>query len=234
MKIIKAAKSIASRDPAARSAVEVFLLYPGLHALIYYKLSSFLYRHRLFFLARWISQIGNRRTGIEIHPGARIGEGLFIDHGHGVVIGETAVIGDNCTIYHQVTLGGTGHQKHSKRHPTVGNNVLIGAGAKILGPVTIGDNAMIGAGSVVLDDVPENSTVTGMKARVIKLDGERVYQKPDEAPSIALEHNKVPDPVEMELEIIHDEIDKILETGVRECGKCRQCENFGKCGEDKK
>ena len=209
MGIIKDAKSIAKRDPAARNAVEVFLLYPGLHALIYHKVSAFFFRHKLFFLARWVSQIANRRTGIEIHPGAQIGDGLFIDHGHGVVIGETAVIGNNCTIYHQVTLGGTGRQKHSKRHPTVGDNVLIGAGAKVLGPVVIGNNAMIGAGSIVLDDVPENSTVTGMKARVIKMDGERVDSKTAVAPSIALEHNKVPDPVSQELEMIERELEKL-------------------------
>lgn len=209
MGIIKDAKSIAKRDPAARNAVEVFLLYPGLHALIYHKISAFFYRHRLFFLARWVSQIASRRTGIEIHPGAQIGDGLFIDHGKGVVIGETAVIGNNCTIYHQVTLGGTGRQKHSKRHPTVGDNVLIGAGAKVLGPVTIGNNAMIGAGSIVLDDVPDNSTVTGMKARVIKMDGERVKYDSDVAPSIALEHNKVPDPVAQELAMIEEELEKL-------------------------
>ena len=209
MGIIKDAKSIATRDPAARNAVEVFLLYPGLHALIYHKISAFFYRHRLFFLARWVSQIASRRTGIEIHPGAQIGDGLFIDHGKGVVIGETAVIGNNCTIYHQVTLGGTGRQKHSKRHPTVGDNVLIGAGAKVLGPVTIGNNAMIGAGSIVLDDVPDNSTVTGMKARVIKMDGERVKYDSDVAPSIALEHNKVPDPVAQELAMIEEELEKL-------------------------
>ena len=209
MGIIKDAKSIAKRDPAARNAVEVFLLYPGLHALIYHKISAFFYRHKLFFLARWVSQIASRRTGIEIHPGAQIGDGLFIDHGKGVVIGETAVIGNNCTIYHQVTLGGTGRQKHSKRHPTVGDNVLIGAGAKVLGPVTIGNNAMIGAGSIVLDDVPDNSTVTGMKARVIKMDGERVKYDSDVAPSIALEHNKVPDPVAQELAMIEEELEKL-------------------------
>lgn len=209
MGIIKDAKSIAKRDPAARNAVEVFLLYPGLHALIYHKISAFFYRHRLFFLARWVSQIASRRTGIEIHPGAQIGDGLFIDHGKGVVIGETAVIGNNCTIYHQVTLGGTGRQKHSKRHPTVGDNVLIGAGAKVLGPVTIGNNAMIGAGSIVLDDVPDNSTVTGMKARVIKMDGERVKYDSNVAPSIALEHNKVPDPVAQELAMIEEELEKL-------------------------
>jgi serine O-acetyltransferase len=209
MGIIKDAKSIAKRDPAARNAVEVFLLYPGVHALIYHKISAFFYRHKLFFMARWVSQIASRRTGIEIHPGAQIGDGLFIDHGKGVVIGETAVIGNNCTIYHQVTLGGTGRQKHSKRHPTVGDNVLIGAGAKVLGPVTIGNNAMIGAGSVVLDDVPDNSTVTGMKARVIKMDGERVKYDSDVAPSIALEHNKVPDPVAQELAMIEEELEKL-------------------------
>ncbi len=211
MGIIKDSKSIAKRDPAARNAAEVFLLYPGIHALMYHKLSSFFYRHKLFFIARWVSQIGARRTNIEIHPGAKIGEGLFIDHGHGVVIGETAVIGNNCTIYHQVTLGGNGREKHSKRHPTVQDNVLIGAGAKILGPVTIGNNSMIGAGSIVLDDVPENSTVTGMKARVIKTDGERVNGEVKVAPSIALEHNKVPDPVAQELAKIREELSKLKE-----------------------
>ncbi len=206
MGIIKDSKSIAKRDPAARNAVEVFLLYPGVHALMYHKVSSFFYRHRLFFLARWVSQFGARRTNIEIHPGAKIGDGLFIDHGHGVVIGETAVIGNNCTIYHQVTLGGNGREKHSKRHPTVGDNVLIGAGAKILGPVNIGSNSLIGAGSIVLNDVPENSTVTGMKARIIKMDGARVDNVSKVAPSIALEHNKVPDPVAQELAKIKEEL----------------------------
>lgn len=211
MGIIKDSKSIAKRDPAARNAAEVFLLYPGIHALMYHKLSSFFYRHKMFFIARWVSQIGARRTNIEIHPGAKIGDGLFIDHGHGVVIGETAIIGNNCTIYHQVTLGGNGREKHSKRHPTVQDNVLIGAGAKILGPVTIGNNSMIGAGSIVLDDVPENSTVTGMKARVIKTDGERVNGEVKVAPSIALEHNKVPDPVAQELAKIREELSKLKE-----------------------
>ncbi len=193
MGLLQDARSIAKRDPAARSTAEVVLLYPGFHALIYHKVSAFFYRHKLFFIARMISQWGSHFTGVEIHPGAKIGSGLFLDHGKGVVIGETAVVGDNCTIYHQVTLGGTGHQRHSKRHPTVGDNVLIGAGAKVLGPVVIGNNSMIGAGSVVLDDVPENATVTGMKARVIKQCGERV------APSVALEHNKVSDPIAQEL-----------------------------------
>lgn len=203
MKLMNCARQIAARDPAARSTFEVVMLYPGFHAMVYHKLAAFFYRHKLFFLARWVSQICGRRTGIEIHPGAKIGEGLFIDHGHGVVIGETAVIGDNCTIYHQVTLGGTGHEKNAKRHPTIGNNVLIGAGAKILGPVTVGDNAMIGAGSIVLSDVPENSTFTGIKARMVKQDGQRV-----EAPSVELQHNPGKDPFEEEIMHLREILDR--------------------------
>jgi serine O-acetyltransferase len=199
---------VRERDPAIKSNMEVFL-YPSFKAILHYRVAHKLYLKKHYFFARWISQRAVRKTGIEIHPGAQIGDGLFIDHGKGVVIGETAVIGNNCTIYHQVTLGGTGRQKHSKRHPTVGDNVLIGAGAKVLGPVTIGNNAMIGAGSVVLDDVPDNSTVTGMKARVIKMDGERVKYDSDVAPSIALEHNKVPDPVAQELAMIEEELEKL-------------------------
>ena len=207
MGLIKDAKLIAKRDPAARNAAEVFFLYPGFHALIYFRVSSFFYRCRMKFVARWVSQIGSRRTGVEIHPGAKIGSGLFIDHGHGIVIGETAVIGDNCTIYHQVTLGGNGREKNAKRHPTVGNNVLIGAGAKILGPVTIGDHSQIGAGSVVLIDVPEYSTVAGVKARVIKLQGERL--KPENEPSVALEHNKIIDPVAQEMSQLKQQIEEL-------------------------
>ncbi|NLN05387.1 MAG: serine O-acetyltransferase [Clostridiaceae bacterium] len=191
--LLKDAKSIYKRDPAARSTLEVILLYPGFKALFYHRFSSFFYRHKMYFIARYFSERARRKTGIEIHPGAKIGEGLFIDHGNGVVIGETAEIGNNCTIYHQVTLGGTGTQKHKKRHPTVGDNVLIGAGAKILGPVKIGNNSLIGAGSVVLNDIPDNCTVTGMKARIVKMDGQRV------APSETLEHTKVPDPINQEL-----------------------------------
>ena len=203
MGMFKDAKLIAERDPAARNALEVMLLYPGYKALRSHRKASFFHRHKMYFIARFISQRSSRRTGIEIHPGAKIGEGLFIDHGHGIVIGETAVIGDNCTIYHQVTLGGTGRTKHIKRHPTVGNNVLIGAGAKILGPVTIGDNCLIGSGSVVLHDVPANSTVTGLKARVIKTDGERV------AHSIDLDHHKVIDPIAQEINQLKDEIESL-------------------------
>ena len=162
------AKNIQNKDPASRSIFEVIVLYPGFHILIFHKIAHFLYRKKLLFLARLISQIGRFFTGIEIHPGAQIGKRLFIDHGMGIVIGETSEIGNDCTIYHQVTLGGTGKDR-LKRHPTIGDNVLIGAGTKILGPVRIGDNVKIGAGSVVLKSVEANSTVVGVPGdRVIK------------------------------------------------------------------
>lgn len=157
---------ILKEDPAAKSKIEIVLLYPCIHALIAYRISHFFYKHKRFFIARLISQMSRFLTGIEIHPGATIGKGLFIDHGMGVVIGETAEIGDNVTIYHGVTLGGTG--KHTgKRHPTIGNNVLIGTGAKVLGPITVGDNAKIGANSVVLHSVPEGATAVGLRAKNI-------------------------------------------------------------------
>ena len=165
------AKNIMQKDPAARNILEVIILYQGFHVLIFHRIAHFLYRYKLFFLARLISQTGRFLTGIEIHPGAKIGKRLFIDHGMGIVIGETAEIGDDCTIYHQVTLGGTGKDKN-KRHPTVGNNVMIGAGSKVLGPIKIGNNVKIGAGSVVLSDVEENSTAVGVPInRVIKKNG---------------------------------------------------------------
>jgi len=186
--LISDAISISKRDPAARNVFEVVFLYSGFHALVYHKVASFFYRHKMLFIARLISQTGRHFTGVEIHPGAKIGKGLFIDHGMGIVIGETAEIGDYCTIYHQVTLGGTGKHK-GKRHPTVGSNVLIGAGAKLLGPLTVGDNALIGAGAIVLDEVPENATVTGIKARVIKQEGHRL------SPSFELQQDKLPDPI---------------------------------------
>lgn len=155
------AKNIQQKDPAARNIFEVILLYPGFHALFFHRIAHFFYNIKLFFIARLISQLTRFFTGIEIHPGATIGKRLMIDHGMGIVIGETAVIGDDCVIYHQVTLGGTGKEK-LKRHPTIGNNVLIGAGAKLLGPINIGDNVKIGAGSVVLKSVEKNSTVVGV------------------------------------------------------------------------
>lgn len=157
---------IKERDPAIHSSMEVFL-YPSFRVLMHYRIAHKLYMKKHFFLARYISQRGVRKTGIEIHPGARIGKGLFIDHGNGVIIGETAVIGDNVTIYQGVTLGGTG-KEHGKRHPTVEDNVMISAGAKVLGSFTIGANSKIGAGSVVLSEVPPGSTVVGVPGRVVK------------------------------------------------------------------
>ena len=165
---------VMENDPAARSKIEVFLLYPTIHALIAYRISHYLYINKLFLLARLISQISRFFTGIEIHPGAKIGRGLVIDHGMGVVIGETAEIGDNVLLYHGVTLGGTGKDK-GKRHPTVGNNVVIGAGAKVLGPIYIGSNSKIGANSVVLNNVPEGATAVGIPAKnIIKIKEEKV------------------------------------------------------------
>lgn len=157
---------VMENDPAARSRVEVFLLYPTIHALIAYRIAHLLYTKRLFFLARLISQVSRFFTGIEIHPGAKIGKGLVIDHGMGVVIGETSEIGENVLLYHGVTLGGTGKDK-GKRHPTLGDNVIIGAGAKVLGPIYIGSNSKIGANSVVLKDVPEGATAVGIPAKNI-------------------------------------------------------------------
>ncbi len=189
------AASIARRDPAAKSRIEVILLYPGFHAIIFHRIAHWLYKKKIFFLARYVSQVGRFWTGIEIHPGAKIGRGLFIDHGMGIVIGETAEVGDNCTIYHGVTLGGTGKEK-GKRHPTIGNNVLISTGAKVLGPFKVGDNSRIGANAVVLQEVEPNSTVVGVPGRTVKKDGVRV---PDVMASIELDQIHVPDPVSQEI-----------------------------------
>lgn len=192
MGLYKDARSIAGRDPAARNTGQVIFLYSGFHALVFHRLAHWFFRHRRHLIARTISQVGRFCTGIEIHPGAKIGSGLFIDHGMGVVIGETAQIGDNCTIYHGVTLGGTGREK-GKRHPTLGDNVLIGAGAKILGPFRVGDNSMIGANAVVLQEVPDNATVVGVPGRVVRMQNRVVRH------SIELDHINSPDPVEQEL-----------------------------------
>lgn len=171
MKFLKSlyedAKNICDKDPACRNVVEAILLYPGFHAILFHRIAHFLYKIKLLFLARLISQIARHITGIEIHPGAKIGRKLFIDHGMGIVIGETTTIGDDCTIYHNSTLGGTGKDK-DKRHPDLGNNVLIGAGAKVLGPIKIGTNVKIGANSVVLTDIPDNSTVVGIPGKIVK------------------------------------------------------------------
>lgn len=182
---------IFDRDPAAKSVAEVVLCYPGLHAIWFYRLAHRLHQSGWVLLPRLISNLGRFLTGIEIHPGAKIGEGLFIDHGMGVVIGETAEIGDNVTLYQGVTLGGTGKEK-GKRHPTVGSNVVIASGAKVLGSFTVGDNSKIGAGSVVLGPVPPNSTVVGIPGKVVVKDGNKV--SPGRKPDIDLEHDKLPDP----------------------------------------
>ncbi len=164
--------SIMERDPAARSRFEVYTLYSGFKAVRAYRKANWFYRHHMKYIARWISQRARHKTGIEIHPGATIGKGLFIDHGMGVVIGETTEIGDYCTIYQNVTLGGTGKDQ-GKRHPTLGNNVLVGAGARVLGPFKVGDNARIAAGAVVLTEVPENATAVGVPAKVVRINGEK-------------------------------------------------------------
>ena len=162
-----------ARDPAARSRLEIFLLYPGVHATLYHRLAHFFYRHRLKFLARFVSQWSRFWTGIEIHPGAKIGRRLVIDHGMGIVIAETAEVGDDCLIYHGVTLGGTGKDQ-GKRHPTIGNNVLISAGAKVLGPFTVGDGARIAANAVVLSEIPKGATAVGVPAHVVRVYGKKV------------------------------------------------------------
>ena len=180
------AKNIRDKDPAARNVLEVIILYPGFHVLVTHKLAHFLYRHKWFFVARLISQLSRHLTGIEIHPGAKIGRKLFIDHGMGIVFGETPAIGDNCTIYHGVTLGGTGKET-GKRHPTLGDNVLIGAGAKVLGPVYIGDNVRVGAGSVVLKNLPANATAVGVPAEIVRINNKKV------CPADDLDQQDIPD-----------------------------------------
>jgi len=175
------------RDPAARSKLEIFLLYAGVHATIYYRIAHWLYRRRLRFLARCVSQWARFWTGIEIHPGAAIGRRLVIDHGTGIVIGETAELGDDVLLYQQVTLGGTGKDV-GKRHPTLGNNVMVGAGAKVLGPITIHDNARIAAGAVVLQEVPENATAVGVPAQIVRINGERIPHYADEVDQTSVEN----------------------------------------------
>lgn len=179
MGLIADAKNILHKDPAARSLAEVMLLYPGWHALVYYRVSHWFYKHHRFFCARMVSQWGRGFTGIEIHPGAEIGNGLFMDHGMGIVIGETTEIGNNVTLYHGVTLGGTGKDA-GKRHPTIGDNVLIATGSKVLGPVTIGNNSRIGANSVVLSCVPPDATVVGIPGKVVRINGTKVQHASDD------------------------------------------------------
>lgn len=194
MGIIKSIKEeialIRERDPAIHSSMEV-LLYPSFKVMLHYRLAHKLYLKKHYFLARYVSQRGVRKTGIEIHPGAQIGKGFFIDHGNGVIIGETTIVGDNVTLYQGVTLGGTGKEQ-GKRHPTIGNNVMIGAGAKVLGSCTIGDDSKIGAGSVVLGPVPPGSTVVGVPGRVVRSYG-------DTHPQETMNQTDLPDPVKEEI-----------------------------------
>ncbi len=192
-------KSILERDPAARNALEVILLYPGFHAVLFHRFAHMLYRCHLRFIPRLISQFSRFLTKIEIHPGATIGKGLLIDHGCGVVIGETTVIGDDCTIYQGVTLGGTGKDT-GKRHPTLGNNVMVGSGAKILGPFTVGDNSKIAANAVLLREVEPDSTCVGVPARVVKRGDKRVDN---------MDQIHIPDPVSQELCRMSARIDKL-------------------------
>lgn len=195
-------RSVLERDPAAKNGVEVVLLYSGVHALVAYRVAHKLYLSRHYFSARAVSQLARKLTGIEIHPGATIGKSLFIDHGMGVVIGETAEIGDNCTIYQGVTLGGTGKDV-GKRHPTLGNNVMVGAGAKVLGPVKLGDNTKIAAGAVVLNDTPESSTAVGIPAKIVRRKGEKVLNTPD------LDQIHIPDPVQRELDSLRETVEAL-------------------------
>ena len=202
MGLLEDARNIQRKDPAARSVLEVILLYPGFHILVYHRIAHWLYQHKRFFLARWVSQHGRRRTGIEIHPGATIGRCLFIDHGMGIVFGETCEIGDNCTIYHGVTLGGTGKDT-GKRHPTIGNNVLIGCGAKVLGPFTVGDTSRVAANAVVLSEIPPDCTAVGSPARVVKKKGEKVDYVRN------VEQINVTDPLVQEVKALRAELERL-------------------------
>lgn len=201
-------KAVFERDPAVRSVLEVIFCYPGFHAMLFYRVAHRLWKSDLYFLGRLVSHLGRFFTGIEIHPGARIGRGFFIDHGMGVVIGETAEIGDNCTLYHGVTLGGTSWAKE-KRHPTLGDNVVIGSGAKILGPFTVGENSKVGSNSVVVKAVPPNSTVVGVPGRIVYADEKKPEARVD------LEHGRLPDPEAKAIECLFDQI-RALEKKVQE------------------
>ena len=194
--------AVKQRDPAARSTVEILLLYSGVHAMAAHRIANRLHREGKCFSARAVSQLSRHLTGIEIHPGATIGKGLFIDHGMGVVIGETAEIGDGCTIYQGVTLGGTGKDV-GKRHPTLGDNVMVGAGAKVLGPVKIGSNSKIAANAVVLREVPENSTAVGIPAKVVRRNGRKVQDDMDQI--------HIPDPVAQEFVRVREELNAMRE-----------------------
>jgi serine O-acetyltransferase len=191
-------KAVFARDPAARSTLEIIFCYPGLHAIWFHRIAHWFWSRECYFIGRYISHIARFLTGVEIHPGAKIGKGFFIDHGMGVVIGETAEIGENVTLYHGVTLGGVTWDK-VKRHPTIGDNVVIGSGAKILGPFTVGNNSKIGSNSVVVKEVPPNSTVVGIPGRVVM-----AMEQPSER--VDLEHGKLPDPEAKAISCLFDQI----------------------------
>lgn len=195
------------RDPAVRGVFEILLCYPGFHAVLFYRLAHWFWTRKFYLAGRFTSHVGRFLTGIEIHPGAQIGKGFFIDHGMGVVIGETAEIGENCTLYHGVTLGGTSWAKE-KRHPTLGNNVIIGSGAKVLGPFTVGNDSKIGSNSVVVKEVPENSTVVGIPGKVVISAGHKESR-------VDLEHGKLPDPEAKAIECLFDQV-RALEKKVKE------------------
>lgn len=202
MRIWEDIQAYKKNDPAARSSLEILLLYNGLHATIDYRIAHWFYKHKMQFIARWISQWSKFCTGVEIHPAATIGRRLVIDHGTGIVIGATAEIGDDCLLYQGVTLGGTGKDQ-GKRHPTLGNNVMVGSGAKVLGPFKVGNNARIAANSVVLREVPDNATVVGVPGRVVKISGEK------------LDHIHTPDPVMLEIQSLQErlsELEKLVNT----------------------
>ncbi len=206
-------KVVFDRDPAVRGKLEICFCYPGFHAILLHRLAHALWRRKFYFLGRLTSHFSRFCTGIEIHPGAKIGKGFFIDHGMGVVIGETAEIGDNCTLYHGVTLGGTSWAKE-KRHPTLGNNVVVGSGAKILGPFTVGDNSKIGSNSVVVREVPPNSTVVGVPGRIVLSDGQKAEDRAD------LEHGRLPDPEAKAISCLFDQI-RALEAKVKLLSEAR-------------
>ncbi len=191
-----------ARDPASRSRLEIFLLYPGVHAVIFHRVSHWLWRHHLRFLARLNSQLGRHCTGIEIHPGAQLGRRLVMDHGMGIVIGETAEVGDDCLIYHGVTLGGTGKDT-GKRHPTIGNNVMIACGAKVLGPFKVGDNARIAANAVVLQEVPDDATAVGIPAKIVRIAG----AKPNYATDV--DQISITDPVQRDLQALAQRLEEL-------------------------
>lgn len=197
-------KSTRERDPAAKNNLEILLLYPGVHTIISHRLAHFLHTKKIPFLPRTLSQISRFITGIEIHPGAKIGSGLFIDHGMGVVIGETTVIGRNVALFQGVTLGGTG-KEIGKRHPTLGNNIVVGAGAKILGNITIGSNSYIGANAVVIKDVPQNSTIVGVPGRITKQEGKKIDTKMD--------HAHILDPVKQAMDELRKRVDELEKNG---------------------